>query len=106
MPQSPARKAAQKLLQHIAEQIESIDRSDIEIETSADHVQCDITGLGTYLIHYQSVKEELWLSSPRLGAFHFHYDPTQTAWLDTRNINASLLKTLNDDLGHVLSHTF
>ena len=92
------------MLHDLATSLESKNIADLEIEENVDQIQIDVKNVGIYLLHFQSVRKELWLSSPRLGAFHYRYDDSQGIWIDTRQKENELKKSLSDDLSVALNH--
>ena len=82
------------VLNKIVEMIEHYDNESlIDIDLS-DNILTLINDQGTYVINKQSAVQEIWLSSPVSGPFHFSYQ--EGVW-QSRN-GAILDKILSDEL--------
>lgn len=103
--QVDTRALASEMFHHIARLLENLDSPLLEIEEQDDQISIIVENVGTYLIHYQTVRGEIWVSSPRLGAFHYQYKPETQEWVDTRDQAKTLHTHLRQDLGVALSCT-
>jgi frataxin len=87
-----------------------LDRLMTEIEDQAmDHLDVDLEGGilsvvlpdgGTYLVNRHAPNREIWLSSPKSGAWHFRHDP-EAGWVSTREVDGTrpqLHRLLADEL--------
>jgi CyaY protein len=81
------------LLQNISDALERDGGDDIDIIES-DGMLTITTLLGVFVINRQSVMQEVWLSSPITGPYHFAYKDAN--WVDKNNNN--LLTILEKEL--------
>lgn len=58
----------------------------------------EIDEIGTFVINKHGPNREVWLSSPRSGAWHFTWDEGTRRWISTRGAE-SLGGVLSNDLG-------
>jgi len=89
-----------------------LDRLMSQIEDQADELEVDLEsgiltiGLpdgGQYLLNKHGPNREIWLSSPKSGAWHFRHDP-EAGWISTRVVDAArpqLHRLLADELAAV-----
>ncbi|MDO8608606.1 MAG: iron donor protein CyaY [Phaeospirillum sp.] len=90
---------ADQLIEHIADAVEdNLDAADADIQSGI--LTITIPGLGQYVINKHTANREIWLSSPKSGAYHFaHRDG---AWLSTRDATVALVPLLSAELGVAL----
>jgi frataxin len=69
-----------------------------DIELSGGILTFEIEGGAKYVLNKNAVKRELWLASPRSGAWHFAFNAEKSVWLDTRQ-GKSLIDLLAAELG-------
>ena len=86
-----------------------LDRLMSQIEDQADELEVDLEsgiltiGLpdgGQYLLNKHGPNREIWLSSPKSGAWHFRHDP-EAGWISTRVVDDArpqLHRLLSDEL--------
>lgn len=90
---------AKQIFNDIVMQIEAHDKDSlVEIEESGDVVFI-ITNNGNFALNAQSVRREIWLSSPISGAYHFSRN--DKSWINKDNI--SLYTILSDELSQILN---
>ena len=82
------------VLYKIADKIEEIDKEcELDIDLTQDIL--NISGSkGTYVINKQSVAQEIWLSSPVSGPYHFA--KIDGSWIDRNGIK--LFEVLSKEL--------
>lgn len=75
---------ATRFLDHLADRLEAAlaDIADVDYEGGILNITLDAGG--TYVINKHAPTRQVWLSSPRSGAWHFTLDEASGAWLDTR----------------------
>ena len=61
----------------------------------------EIDEIGTFVINKHGPNREVWLSSPRSGAWHFAWDEGAVTWRSTRGLE-TLVEVLERDLGQAL----
>jgi frataxin len=91
-----AGQALHRLMVEIEDQL--IDDLDVDFEGGILTVQ--LPDGGTYLLNKHAPNREIWMSSPKSGAWHFRHDP-EAGWISTRPAGAAhpaLLKLLADEL--------
>ncbi len=67
----------------IAERLEDqLDDADIDVEDGVLTIELDDGG--TFVLNRHAPLQQLWLSSPVSGAWHFAYDGAAEAWASTR----------------------
>jgi frataxin len=79
---------------------------DAEIDLEGGILTVELPGIGSYLINKHRPNREIWLSSPKSGAWHFSHDP-QAGWISTRvveNERPNLHRLLADELARVTGH--
>lgn len=81
----------------LAEQFEAYYGDKAEIDQEDGVLKVDIDGIGTYLFNRHAPLQQLWLSSPRSGAWHFTH--AGAGWVSTRGDKKSLYDILNAELG-------
>jgi frataxin len=57
--------------------------SDAEVDLQGGILTVIVPEIGTYLVNKHRPNREIWLSSPKSGAWHFSHDP-QAGWISTR----------------------
>jgi frataxin len=65
-----------------------------------------LPGGGTYLINKHAPNREIWLSSPKSGAWHFRHDP-EAGWISTREVDGArpqLHRLLSDELAAAIGN--
>lgn len=78
-------KQAEQLINIIAESIEQQDNEGIlDIDLHLGEMLNIITPDGQYVINKHSAAQEVWLSSPQTGAYHFSYQALKSQWIDSK----------------------
>jgi frataxin len=91
-----AGKVLDRLMQEIEDQ--AMDALDVDLEGGILSVV--LPGGGTYLVNKHAPNREIWLSSPKSGAWHFRHDP-EAGWISTREVDGGrpqLHRLLADEL--------
>ena len=57
----------------------------VEVELQQGVLTLDLEDGGRYLINKQGEMRQIWLASPKSGAWHFAYDPEAERWVSTRD---------------------
>jgi frataxin len=88
------------LLTEIEDQAE--DELDVDLEGGILTISID--RIGSYLVNKHAPNREIWLSSPKSGAWHFRHDP-EAGWISTRVVDGErpqLHRLLADELADAL----
>lgn len=75
---------ATRLLDRIAERLEDALADSAEVDYEGGILNVTLDAGGTYVINKHAPTQQIWLSSPRSGAWHFALDSASGAWRDTR----------------------
>ena len=84
-----------KLMVEIEDQL-----PDAEVDLQGGILTVEIERVGQYLINKHGPNREIWLSSPKSGAWHFSHDP-EAGWISTRVVDderPNLHRLLADEL--------
>ncbi|BBK34367.1 frataxin [Stella humosa] len=88
---------AERTLRHLMDAIEgACPDADCELRDGILTIEVDDTG--TFVVNKHAPNREIWLSSPRSGAWHFAPDEAGGRWVSTRG-NEVLEDVLSADLG-------
>ncbi|TAN56624.1 MAG: iron donor protein CyaY [Magnetospirillum sp.] len=87
---------ADQLIERIADAVEdNLETADADIQSGI--LTITVPGLGQYVINKHTPNREIWVSSPKSGAYHFaHRDG---AWVSTRDAAVVLAPLLSAELG-------
>lgn len=84
--------------------LEEINAGILETDWENGNLRIDIDGKGTFLLNKHAPNEEIWLSSPLSGAWHFKQDP-QGNWISTRPPLRTLRELLGEELSGILAQS-
>jgi frataxin len=98
---------ASKVLDRLMAEIEdqAFDDLDVDLEGGILTIGLPDEG-GTYLINKHAPNREIWLSSPKSGAWHFRRDP-EAGWISTREVDGArpqLHRLLSDELAAAIGN--
>ncbi len=90
---------ADEALNEIALAIETHldDRLDVELQQGI--LTIDLEDGGQYVINKHAPNRQIWLSSPRSGAWHFACTGPGAAWTSTRDAGTTLGGLLRQEIG-------
>lgn len=88
---------ATRLLDRFADQLEAALADVAEVDYEGGILNLTLESGGTYVINKHAPTQQVWLSSPQSGAWHFTQDATSGAWRDTRQ-GRDLLELLAGEL--------
>ncbi|HEY1720816.1 MAG TPA: iron donor protein CyaY [Magnetospirillaceae bacterium] len=90
---------ADEALNEIALAIETHldDRLDVELQQGI--LTIDLEGGGQYVINKHAPNRQIWLSSPRSGAWHFASPGPGSPWTSTRDGSTTLGSLLREEFG-------
>jgi frataxin len=88
---------AAQLLDRFADRLESALADVAEVDYEGGILNLTLDAGGTYVINKHAPTQQVWLSSPRSGAWHFARDEATGAWRDTRQ-GRELTRLLSDEL--------
>lgn len=75
---------ADDVLRRLVESIDAAADDAFEADLRNGVLTIDIESGGQYIVNKHAPNREIWVSSPRSGAWHFAYDEARKAWVDTR----------------------
>jgi len=84
-------------LDTLFEQIDEQLGDWLEVEMTSGILQIELPDGGTYVINRHAPNREIWMSSPKSGAWHFAADEAG-AWRSTRSGREALLDLLSQEL--------
>ncbi|HJQ58947.1 MAG TPA: iron donor protein CyaY [Vineibacter sp.] len=88
---------ATRLLERFAERLEQALADVAEVDYEGGILNLTLDAGGTYVINKHAPTQQIWLSSPHSGAWHFALDAASGAWRDTRQ-GRDLTQLLSDEL--------
>ncbi|HKU96389.1 MAG TPA: iron donor protein CyaY [Vineibacter sp.] len=88
---------ATRLLDRFADRLEAALADVAEVDYEGGILNVTLESGGTYVINKHAPTQQVWLSSPQSGAWHFSQDATSGAWRDTRQ-GRDLLELLAGEL--------
>jgi frataxin len=88
---------ATRLLDRIADRLESALADVAEVDYEGGILNLTLDEGGAYVINKHAPTQQIWLSSPHSGAWHFAQDPASCAWRDTRH-GRDLMELLSGEL--------
>ncbi|MDQ7247129.1 iron donor protein CyaY [Dongia sedimenti] len=94
---------AAKVLDRLMAQIEDQAMDELDVDLEGGILTIGLPGGGQYLINKHAPNREIWLSSPKSGAWHFRHDP-EAGWVSTRVVDDArpqLHRLLSDELAAV-----
>ncbi len=75
---------ATRLLDRLAERMESALADAAEVDYEGGILNVTLEEGGTYVINKHAPTQQIWVSSPQSGAWHFALDDGSQTWRDTR----------------------
>lgn len=94
---------AGKVLDRLMQEIEDQAMDDLDVDLEGGILSIGLPGGGTYLVNKHAPNREIWLSSPKSGAWHFRHNP-EAGWISTREVDGTrpqLHRLLADELAAV-----
>jgi frataxin len=76
--------AASRLIDDLANRLEAALADVAEVDYEGGILNVTLDAGGTYVINRHGPTHQIWLSSPRSGAWHFALDEASGGWRDTR----------------------
>lgn len=95
---------ADDTLDQLLAAIEDACADDAEVEFEGGILTVAPAAGGQFVLNRHGPTRQLWLSSPRSGAWHFAWDEAASAWRSTRG-SETLVEVLERDLGQALGQT-
>jgi len=89
--------AADRTLQALLDAVEGA-LPDADGDLRDGILTLEVEGVGTFIVNRHVPNREIWLSSPRSGAWHFGWDGAAGAWVSTRGAER-LEAVVSADLG-------
>jgi frataxin len=91
---------ADQALQRMMVEIEDQLMDELDVDFQGGILTIELPDGGTYHINKHGPNREIWMSSPKSGAWHFRHDP-EAGWISTRaagDTRPALLRLLADEL--------
>jgi len=89
------------MLEAIAEAAEAQDGA-LDVEFDSGILNIETADGGQFVINKHAPNRQIWLSSPKSGAWHFSWDEASGQWVSTRDAALLLRQILEKDLGITL----
>jgi frataxin len=77
---------AGKVLDRLMAEIEAQAGDSLEVDLEGGILTIGLPDGGQYLVNKHAPNREIWLSSPKSGAWHFRHDP-EAGWISTRVVD-------------------
>ncbi|WP_151119346.1 iron donor protein CyaY [Hypericibacter adhaerens] len=85
MDETSFERAAEKTLQQLMTALEEALGDEAEVDLQGGILTVELETGGTYLFNMHRPNRQIWLSSPRSGAWHFDADPRAPGqWVATK----------------------
>ena len=94
---------AGKVLDRLMQEIEDQAMDDLDVDLEGGILTIGLPEGGQYLLNKHAPNREIWLSSPKSGAWHFRHD-AEAGWISTRVVDGErpqLHRLLADELADV-----
>jgi frataxin len=92
---------ADRTINRLAEVIEADLGDEIDVDVQNEILSLDLPDSGQYIVNKNAPLKQIWLSSPRSGAWHFQWDAELEQWLSTRGEKVALDALLVDELSQI-----
>lgn len=103
MDETSFERAAEKTLQQLMGALEEVLGDEAEIDFQGGILTVELEAGGTYLLNMHRPNRQIWLSSPKSGAWHFDADPDRLGqWIATKG-GERLHDLLGREIGHELA---
>ncbi|MBY0430950.1 MAG: iron donor protein CyaY [Rhodospirillales bacterium] len=89
---------ADNLLHHLVDRVDEAVGETLDVDLHGGVMTVDLASGGSYIINKHAPNRQIWLSSPRSGAWHFDYDEASGSWLSSRPPRLSLTSILAQEL--------
>lgn len=89
---------ADKTINALAEAIEDDLGDEIDVDVQDEILTLGLADRSQYVINKNSPLRQIWLSSPKSGAWHFEWDAQSERWRSTRGETVALDDLLLDEL--------
>ena len=100
MDEAEFERLAARVLERMLDEIEDQAADDLDVDLEGGILTIGLPDGGRYLLNKHAPNRELWLSSPRSGAWHFRHEP-EAGWISTRTVDGErpqLHRLLADEL--------
>jgi len=85
MDEADFERAAERTLQHLMTALEEALGDEAEVDLEGGILTIALDAGGTYLLNMHRPNRQIWLSSPKSGAWHFNVDPAAPGqWVATK----------------------
>jgi frataxin len=86
---------ADETLRRMMETIDAQASDTLEADLRDGILTIEIETGGQYIVNKHGPNREIWVSSPKSGAWHFAYDEEKRSWVDTRGRGGEAPMTLH-----------
>jgi frataxin len=90
---------AGKTIDELADAIDAELGDDLDVEVQGGILTIQLVDGGQYIINKNAPLKQIWLSSPKSGAWHFDWDEGSERWLSTRGEKVEMEALLKGELG-------
>ena len=97
---------AGQVLGRLLDEIEGQAGDDVDVDLEGGILTIALSDGGRYLLNKHGPNREIWLSSPKSGAWHFRHD-AEAGWVSTRVVDGArpqLHRLLADELADALGN--
>jgi frataxin len=103
LDESHFHRLADATLKGLMQAIDDLGSDAIDVDLASGILTLTLADGGTYVLNKQAPNRQIWLSSPRSGAWHFDHrgGVGAAAWAATRG-GGTLAELLSSELGAVL----
>ena len=99
LSESDFNRLADDALEEISLAIETRLDDQVEVELQEGVLTVDMEDGGRYHINKHAPNQQIWLSSPKSGAWHFACAAPGLSWVSTRDAGTTLGEVLRDEIG-------
>ncbi len=99
LTESDFSRLADEALEEISLAIETRLDDRVEVELQEGVLTLDMEDGGRYHINKHAPNRQIWLSSPKSGAWHFASAAPGEPWVSTRDAGTTLGELLRDEIG-------
>lgn len=92
---------AGKTIDSLADTIDEDLGDELDVDVQGGILTIDLPDGGQYIVNKNEPLRQIWLSSPKSGAWHFDWDVASERWLSTRGERVALTDLLADELAAI-----
>lgn len=92
---------ADRTLQHLVTVIDRELGDDLDADIDGGILSVGLPDGGQYVVNKNAHLKQIWLSSPKSGAWHFVWNEAEAAWLSTRHEHVRLNELVAAELEQI-----